>query len=269
MTKTKFDILVEHILNISEGRKPKQYNKLVIDFEKLENDINGLSSDNPFKKIYQFALNNMKSVGDDSFTYDELANDPKTLPEWEEAFYNAFHGGSLSNLEKRRFGERFFNFAKDPDREYFSEYVGSVDGGSADKHVESMQQHIFDYVNQAEKESASKDEIISYIGRYGHEPSEVSDVIAKMVEDGQLRVDGDQYFPQTDPSLDAIDPEDSELTGKVDPDDMEAFRDDVSEDEESSDGRISDDIAKELGIDVDDPFGDKEFDLDNLTYADS
>ena len=54
MNKTKFDLLIENILNVTEGRKPKTYEKLIVDFDKLENDINSLSEENPFKKIYTF-----------------------------------------------------------------------------------------------------------------------------------------------------------------------------------------------------------------------
>lgn len=60
MNKTKFDLMVENILNITEGRKPKTYAKMVIDYNKLEQDINNLSDSNPFKKIYLHALNGLK-----------------------------------------------------------------------------------------------------------------------------------------------------------------------------------------------------------------
>jgi hypothetical protein len=265
----KFDLFVENVLNITEGRKPKKYNKLLINFEKLENDIISMSDENPWKKLYQYALKNMKSIGDDdSFTNEELSNDPKTLPEWEEAFYNSFSGASLSKMEKKRFSERFFNFVKDPDREYFSEYVGE----DSNKPIESMQQHIFDYINQSEDESATKEEIVSYIGRYGHEEEEISSTLSRMVEDKQLRHENGKFYPEKDPSLDSLEPNEDEIEDN-NPDDLEAFRDDSiayddDDDDNEDDYRISNDAAKELGIDPNDPFGDKELDLDNLNYND-
>ena len=266
MNKTKFDLMVENILNITEGRKPKTYPKMSVDYNKLEQDINNLSDSNPFKKIYLHALNNLKEYGEGKyFSNDELTADAKTLPELEESLYNAFTGASLSKLEKKTFAERFFKFITDPDREYLSEHVAEVE---PDKHVESVAQHIFDYINQADEESASIEEVISYIGRYGHDEAEVKDVISKMVKDGQLaEVDG-KLTAIKDPSLDEMEPEDSELGVSNDPDDLEALRDDTLEDEEPDSGRLPDDVAKELGIDPSDPFGDNQFVSDNESFDD-
>lgn len=257
MNKTKFDLMVENILNITEGRKPKTYPKMVIDFDKLEQGVNSLSESNPFKKIYQFALQGLKQYGDNEFfTNEEMSQEAKTLPEWEEALFSAFSGAALSKIEKKTFAERFFKFVQDPDREYMSEYVSEVE---PEKAVESVSQHIFDYINQADNETASVEEVVAYIGRYGHDESEVKDIIKKMVEDGQLsEVDG-KLTAIKDPSLDELDPVDSELGASNDPDDLEAFRDDTLDDEEPDSGRLPDDVAKELGIDPSDPFGDEDF----------
>jgi len=259
MEKTKFDLLVEHMLNIAEGRKPKQYNKMVIDFDKLESDINGLSDQNPFKKLYQHAISGLKSYGGDNyFSNEEMSQEAKTLPEWEEAINNAFLGHSLSKLERKRFGERFFNFVKDPDREYFSEYVAEP---SVDKSIASMEQHIFDYVSQSDEESTTKEEIVQYIARYGHDSEEVSKVIEKMVTDGQLiEMDG-KFKAANDPS-DDVDPEDADLdklsTTSEDP--TEIFANDRLEDEEDEKGaRIPPELADEFGIDANDPFGDEDY----------
>ena len=264
MNKTKFDILVEHILLTTEGRKPKTYPKLVVDYDKLEQDINNLSDSNPFKKIYLHALNGLKEYGEGKyFTNQEMSAEPKTLPELEESLYNAFSGAALSKVEKKTFAERFFKFITDPDREYTSEHVAEVE---PNKHVESVSQHIFDFINQADDESASIEEVISYIGRYGHDESEVKEIVQKMVADGQLaEIDG-KLTAIKDPSLDELEPEESELEKTGEPDDLEAFVDDTGEDEAPDSGRLPDDVAKELGIDPSDPFGDKEFSGDNDDY---
>ena len=258
MEKTKFDLLVEHMLNIAEGRKPKQYNKMVIDFDKLENDINNLSDSNPFKKIYLFAIDGLKSYGEGKyFTNEEMSNEAKTLPEWEDAIYAAYYGHSLNKLEKKRFTERFFSFLKDPDREYFSEYVAEP---SFEKAVASMEQHIFDYVSQSDNETTSKEEIVAYIGRSGHDEEEVAKVIDKMVSEGQLEeVDG-KYKAVSEPSFDEAEPEESELTKPSDADDLEAFRIDTLEDETPERGeKLDPELAAELGIDPNDPFGDEDY----------
>lgn len=266
MNKTKFDLMVENILNITEGRKPKTYAKMVIDYDKLEQDINNLSDTNPFKKIYLHALNGLKEYGEGKqFTNQEMLADAKTLPELEEALYNAFSGAALSKVEKKTFAERFFKFITDPDREYMSEHVAAV---SADKHVESVAQHIYDYINQSDEESASTEEVIAYIGRYGHDESEVKDIIQKMIQDGQLSETNGKLTAIKDPSLDELEPEDTELDGSNDPDDLEAFRDDTLEDEEPDSGRLPDDVAKELGIDPNDPFGDEDFLTSGDKYED-
>ena len=266
MNKTKFDLMVENILNITEGRKPKTYAKMVIDYDKLEQDINNLSDSNPFKKIYLHALNGLKEYGEGKyFTNQEMSAEAKTLPELEESLYNAFSGAALSKVEKKTFAERFFKFITDPDREYMSEHVAEV---SADKHVESVSQHIYDYINQSDDETASIEEVIAYIGRYGHDEAEVKEIIQKMVEDGQLaEVDG-KLTAIKDPSLDELEPSDSELGVSNDPDDLEAFRDDTLEDEEPDSGRLPDDVAKELGINADDPFGDSDFLASGEKYED-
>jgi hypothetical protein len=278
MKKTKFDLVVEHILNINEGRKPKKYQKMIIDFDKLESDINGLSDKNPFKKLYTFAINGLKHYGKNQyFTNEEMAEDPKTLPEWEDAIFNAFSGASLSRSEKNRFTERFFNFLKDPDREYFSEFVGKT-MEPENKTTESVEQHIFDFINQSENESATKQEVIQYANRYGHDEEEAKKTIEKMVNDGSLREDGDNLIAVSEPSIDDLEPSDSELNTSSDDevDDLEAFRTDIedaSDDDDAFDGgrakgKIPDDIAQELGINADDPFGDNDMDLDNLNYKD-
>lgn len=253
---TKFDILIENILNITEGRKPKQYNKMVIDFDKLENDILSLSDQNPFKKIYKHAIDGLKQYSDNEyFTNEEMSSEAKTLPEWEDAIFNAFSGQSLSNIEKKRFTERFFNFLKDPDREYFSEFIGN----EKIKNFESMEQHIYDYINGSDDEKATLSDVVAYINRYGHDENEVKDVIEKMVKDGQLeKIDNNTLRTLKDPSLDSNEPDDSELSDNLESDDMEAFRDDTLEDE-TPDEKLPDDISRELGIDPNDPFGDDDF----------
>lgn len=276
MKKTKFDLVVEHILNINEGRKPKKYQKMIIDFDKLESDINSLSDKNPFKKLYTFAINGLKQYGkNEFFTNEEMSQDSKTLPEWEDAIFNAFSGASLSQGEKNRFTERFFNFLKDPDREYFSEFVGKT-MESEDKPTESVEQHIFDFINQSENESASKQEVIQYANRYGHDEEESKKTIEKMIKDGSLREDGDTLVAVSEPSIDEMEPNESELSDSPNADDLEAFRTDIedaSDDEDLDDlkgkkGKIPHDIAQELGINPDDPFGDNDMDLDNLNYND-
>lgn len=264
MNKTKFDILVENILNITEGRKPKTYPKLLIDYNKLEQDVNNLSDNNAFKKIYLHALNGLKEYGEGKFfTNEEMMEDPKTLPELEESLFNAFTGASLSKLEKKTFAERFYKFITDPDRGYTSEYVAEI---APDKHVESVSQHIFDYIDQSDDETSSIEEVVSYIGRYGHDEAEVKEIIQKMVADGQLaEIDG-KLTAIKDPSLDELDPEDSDLEKTGESDDMEAFRDDTGEEEDPDSGRLPNDVAKELGIDPNDPFGDTDFLDDNEDF---
>lgn len=257
MKKTNFDILVENILNITEGRKPKTYSKMVIDFDKLEEGINNLSDSNPFKKIYQYAFNGLKEYGEGQyFTNEEMTQEAKTLPEWEESLYAAFSGAALSKNEKKTFAERFFKFVQDPDREYMSEFVAQPE---PEKAVESVSQHIYDYINQSENETATVDEVVNYIGRYGHDAEEVKDIIHQMVKDGQLSEENGSLTAIKDPALDDIEPDDSEIGGNLDPDDLEAFRDDVGEDEDPDSGRLPDDVARELGIDPNDPFGDDDF----------
>jgi len=189
-----------------------------------------------------------------------MSGESKTLPEWEEAIVNAYSGQALSSIEKIRFAERFFNFVKDPDRQYFSEYVGEI---PADKRVESVQQHIYDFIHQSESGSASVEEVVQYIERYGHDANEVKDIIQKMVSDNQISNEDNILTVLQDPSLDSLDPEESDLESSGD--DMEAFRDETGEDEDPESG-ISDDIAAELGIDKNDPFGDEQFLSDNESY---
>lgn len=257
MEKTNFDLLVEHILNIAEGRKPKQYQKMVIDFEKLESDINALSDTNPFKKIYEFALNGLKSYGEGKyFTNEEMSQEAKTLPEWEKAIYEAYFGHSLTKLEKKRFADRFFSFVKDPDREYFSEYVPAT---SPEKSFANMEEHIFDYVNESESEEGTpKDEVVKYIGRYGHDESEILKVIDKMIQDGNLSEVNGKLTAASEPEFGEEEPE--ELNSKQEEDTTEFLKTDTLEDErpEKTD-HLDPELAREIGIDPNDPFGDEDY----------
>jgi hypothetical protein len=261
MNKTKFDLLVEHIIQVSEGRKPKVYNQLTIDFDKLESDIQNMSDSNPFKKIYEYSIRNMKKIDDQrSFTNEEMKEFSKTLPEWEQEIFKSVIDMPILKSEKKKFAERFYNFLKDPDREYFVDQADLLDDSVS---ITSIEENIFNFINQAEEDFSSLAEITTYMLKYGHSESETEKMLNKMVESGQLlKVDGKYATNKQEDNLDNLEPDDTMIDTSEEEDDGKydsglIYKGDAAED------------LKNLGIDdPDDPFGDNDFDIDNWNYGD-
>ena len=252
MKKTKFDLLVENIISITEGRKKKVYPKLVFNFNKFQEDINNLE-DSPYKALYQYVINKLKQInGKDAFSLEELSSDPKTMPEWEEEFLLTLGGKE----NKKEMFTRLFRFVTDTDRGYFSEQTDSLDSSDiGDKPVESIEDHIYNFIKQSSNEDATMDEIVHYISRYGLEEDEIIKIVTGMLKgedggDGKLREEDGKYYCQDDPSLDELDPSDSDLN--KDGDDMEGFK--LSDD----DADLTDEY-EELGLNPKDPFDDDDF----------
>lgn len=245
----KFDVLVEELLNLNEGRRPKIYEKFVLDFDKIESDIESMSDSNPFKNIYKFAVNGLKEYAPNQyFTNDEMANEAKTLPEWESSIFSAFSGQSLSNKEKKQFSQRFFSFLRDPDREYFSVYYPEK---TDDQKFTNMEEHIYNFINNSEQESTPKSEVLIYISKYGYEDDEINSVISKMINDGQLAEnDEGNLITIKDPSLDDLEPDDSELSL----DDSESLLDDSEVDDSRPEEDPEEDLNDIFGINDDEDF---------------
>jgi hypothetical protein len=259
MKKTKFDILFEKVVTINEGRKKKVYPKYTLNVDKLTEDLKILKS--PFKNMYLTALQHVIDTG----------NLPETKPEWEKTINSGFYGQSLGEDERNMLFKRLWHLLNTPDHGYFTEYNESqqvVD--SPEKSISSVEEHIYNYIIESDTDSATRDEIISLISKYGHESDDINKVIDKMIAEGELGEQDGKLVAIKDPSLDEID-EPETLNG--DDNDMEAFRTDIESggdiDKIDTDSAISHEIdpelARDLNIDPNDPWGQKEMFDDNLS----
>jgi polyhydroxyalkanoate synthesis regulator phasin len=257
MKKTKFDILFEKVVTVTEGRKKKVYPKYTLNMDKLTDDLKNLKS--PFKNFYLQALQHVQSTG----------NLPETKPEWESTITVGLMNQGLGPDERKLLFKRFWHVLNTPDHSYFVEFdENAATAEEAPKSISSVEEHIYNYIIESDEESATKEEIKSYISKYGHEEEEVDKIIDKMIKDGQLGEENGKLVAMKDPSLDEL--EEPETFDSNTNDDMEAFRTDTETgdlDELNTDSSIShefdDETAKELGINPNDPWGEKELLDDN------
>ena len=251
MKKTKFDILFEKVVTVNEGRKKKVYPKYTLNMDKLTEDLKNLKS--PFKNFYLQALQHVQSTG----------NLPETKPEWENTVNVGLMNQGLGSDERNLLFKRFWHVLNTPDHSYFVEFdENNRSEEESVKSISSVEEHIYNYIVESDDESATKEEIKSFISKYGHDEEEVDKIIDKMVKDGQLGEQDGKLVAIKDPALDDL--EEPETFDNNTNDDMEGLRTDI----ESGDGDIYDtdssitseidpDLAKDLGIDSDDPWGEK------------
>lgn len=257
MKKTQFDILFEKVITINEGRKKKVYPKYTLNLDKLTNDLKELKS--PFKNFYITALQHVQATG----------NLPETKPEWESTINHGFLNQGLGPDEKKLLFKRLWHFLNTPDHSYFVEFdENAAAQQEEEKSISSVEEHIYNYIIESDDESATKEEIKSYISKYGHEEEEVEKIINKMIVDGQLGEENGKLVAIKDPSLDEL--EEPETFNNSD-DDMEGLRTDEETgdiDNLETDSAISHEIdpelAKDLGIDVNDPWGERSVLDDNI-----
>lgn len=258
MKKTQFDILFEKVLTINEGRKKKVYPKYVLNMDKLTEDLKNLKS--PFKNFYLQALQHVQDTG----------NVPETKPEWESTINIGLMNQGLGPDERKLLFKRFWHVLNTPDHSYFVEYDESASATQEEpsKSISSVEEHIYNYIVESDEESATKEEIKNFISKYGHEEDEIDKIITKMVKDGQLGEDNGKLVALKDPSLDELEAPES-FDGNTD-DEMEGLRTDTESGElDSLDSdsaithEIDPDLAKDLGINFDDPWGEKEMLSDN------
>jgi len=257
MKKTKFDILFEKVVTINEGRKKKVYPKYTLNVDKLKEDLQNLKS--PFKNFYISSLQHVENTG----------NLPETKPEWENTIMSGFYDKGLSPDEKKMLFKRFWHVLTTPDHSYFVEFDENSVQPEEEKSISSVEEHIYNYIIESDDEAATKEEIKSYISKYGHEEEEVEKIISKMVKDGQLADQDGKLVAVKDPSLDDL--EEPESLNNDPNDDMEGLRTDEEEgdiDNFTTDSSISHkidpELAKDLGIDSEDPWGEKEMLDDNI-----
>jgi hypothetical protein len=264
MKKTKFDMLFEKVVTVNEGRKKKVYPQYTLDVNKLMEDMKTLKS--PFKNMYISALQHVVDTG----------NLPETKPEWEKTIKSGFYGQSLGEDERSMLFKRLWHILNTPDHSYFVEYDPTIENvETTEKSITSVEEHIYNYIIESDDEAATRDEIISLISKYGYEGDEINKIIDKMIAEGELGEQNGRIVAVKDPTLDEIDV-DEDLTSFSNQDeldnDMEGLRTDIETgdiDNVDTDSAISHDldpdIAKELGIDVDDPWGQKEMLDDNIS----
>lgn len=261
MKKTNFDILFEKVITINEGRKKKVYPKFTLNLDKLTEDLKNLKS--PFKNFYLQALQHVQSTG----------NLPETKPEWESTINHGFLNQGLGPDERKLLFKRFWHVLNTPDHSYFVEFdENAANQEEQTKSISSVEEHIYNYIIESDDEAATKEEVKAYISKYGHEEEEVDKIINKMIADGQLGEENGKLVAIKDPSLDELEaPESFDNTD----DEMEAFRTDTESgdiDSLNTDSSISHDIdpetAKDLGIDMDDPWGEKGMLDDNYNDFD-
>jgi polyhydroxyalkanoate synthesis regulator phasin len=263
MKKTKFDILFEKVVTVTEGRKKKVYPKFTLNVDKLTEDLKNLKS--PFKNFYLQALQHVQATG----------NLPETKPEWESTINHGLLNQGLGPDERNLLFKRFWHVLNTPDHSYFVEFdENAANEEETSKSISSVEEHIYNYIIESDDESASKEEIKSYISKYGHEEEEVDKIIDKMVKEGQLGEQDGKLVALKDPSLDEL--EAPETLDTDSNDDMEAFRTDTETgdiDSMNTDSAITheldDETAKDLGIDPSDPWGEKGLLDDNFNDYDN
>ena len=252
MKKTKFDILFEKVVIVNEGRKKKVYPKYTLNMDKLSEDLKNLKS--PFKNFYLQALQHVQSTG----------NLPETKPEWESTINIGLMNQGLGPDERKLLFKRFWHVLSTPDHSYFVEFdEKATSEDEPAKSISSVEEHIYNYIIESDDESATKEEIKSFISKYGHDEEEVDKIIDKMVKDGQLGEQDGKLVAIKDPSLDDLE-EPETFDNNTKDDDLEGLRTDIESgegDDYNTDSSISSEIdpelAKDLGIDSNDPWGEK------------
>jgi hypothetical protein len=261
MKKTKFDMLFEKVLTINEGRKKKVYPKYTLSVDKLMEDLKTLKS--PFKNMYMTALQHVIDTG----------NLPETKPEWEKTIKSGFYGQSLGEDERNMLFKRFWHILNTPDHAYFVEYDASQEQNleAPEKSISSVEEHIYNYIIESDDEAATREEIVALITKYGHEDDDINKIIDKMIAEGELSEQNGKIVAVKDPSLDEIDDSSENMINTDTDSDLEGLRTDIESgdiDEFSSDSAISHEIdpelAKDLNIDPNDPWGQKGMLDDNL-----
>lgn len=233
MATKKFDLLVEKLL--SEGRRPKEQKKVVIDFPKLEEYLQQMSDDNPFKGMYNTAVKSLKSIGNgEEFTNEEMAEEPKSPSEWLKQIELAYTGKGIDPAMKKKLAVRFYEFLTDKDRNFIVDYAEQAGAVSLDS-TSDVEGKILTFIKVAE-EGTKKEEIYEYAARYDKSEDEVDTILAGLVESGQISLENGVYSGDSEES--DVEPEDSELESDddgtvVDDDVFSAFG--VDDDEEEFD----------------------------------